>query len=273
MIDAIRADIHVGTNSCSTIDECFDTADLLELLFPEEWPERHPETVQAALDQAYDYEGLRLEQRLNACADTELQPEALEALEEFEAATKPASATKPAAGMYAIFLPVNQAYQTMYGESVVGIGDANRSLFNDLEDLEDELMRVGLQLEPALGKRRKLYDIVSASGVGSEPDLTGCVVRGRNAAGEVEFESTLAEFEQANEGDEELLSRVRALWPWSPGSEVAKAVRAGGGASPALELTAVDLEREPLDAEGHYWDCASRVAGGACSCGRPQEGR
>ncbi len=61
LIDAIRNDPKVGRGSCTSVDECFDDSDLVELF------EREGITTpEAAVKAAYEIEGLRLEAALNA---------------------------------------------------------------------------------------------------------------------------------------------------------------------------------------------------------------
>lgn len=64
------------------------------------------------------------------------------------------------AGMHVVYLPANQAYQTMFGDAPTSIGDGKRTLFKDLEDLKYELRLVGLKLGKKQGKG---YAIVSES--------------------------------------------------------------------------------------------------------------
>ena len=60
-IAAIRDDHRLGRGTCSYVDETLDHIDILEAL-----NEANIDSVEAALDWAYDYEGLTREQGLNA---------------------------------------------------------------------------------------------------------------------------------------------------------------------------------------------------------------
>lgn len=59
LIAAIRADRRVGRGTCSTIDECYDDAELIATF-------AHHGTVRGALRAAYDLEGLFIDKMLDA---------------------------------------------------------------------------------------------------------------------------------------------------------------------------------------------------------------
>lgn len=59
LIAAIRTDRRVGRGTCTTIDECYDDADLVRDF-------AHHPSIRAALRAAYEIEGLHVEQALNA---------------------------------------------------------------------------------------------------------------------------------------------------------------------------------------------------------------
>jgi hypothetical protein len=59
-VAAIRADKKVGKGSCTSIDECYDDAEIVEYLDKLKFV-----TIESAIKWAYDSEGLWLEQGLN----------------------------------------------------------------------------------------------------------------------------------------------------------------------------------------------------------------
>jgi hypothetical protein len=61
MVEAIRSDKLVGRGTCSSIDECFDDADIIRAL-----QESGINTIDGALTWAREQEGLFMEQGLNA---------------------------------------------------------------------------------------------------------------------------------------------------------------------------------------------------------------
>jgi len=60
-VKAIREHPKVGRGTCTTVDECFDTKDLIENLDRD-----GVKTPEEAIQWALDFEGLKLEQALNA---------------------------------------------------------------------------------------------------------------------------------------------------------------------------------------------------------------
>ena len=65
MVAAVRADPKVGRGSLSSIEECFEDSELLELFTLE-----GAETAEAAVKAAYEREGIWREQGLDAVASS-----------------------------------------------------------------------------------------------------------------------------------------------------------------------------------------------------------
>lgn len=59
LIDAVRNDPRVGSGSCTTVDECLEDSELWEII-------KSANTEAEAVRLAHDFEGLKVEQALNA---------------------------------------------------------------------------------------------------------------------------------------------------------------------------------------------------------------
>jgi hypothetical protein len=60
LVEAVRTDPNVGRGTCTNIDECFSDDELFEDLL------KDCKTPEEAVKAAYEFEGLKLEQALNA---------------------------------------------------------------------------------------------------------------------------------------------------------------------------------------------------------------